>query len=745
MQDEAFVKRLQEIFAEEAKEHIEHLAEGLLNLKKGGKADALQALVEVLFREAHSLKGAARSVNVPEIEEVCKTIEGVFGVYKQSGERIPDPLIERMLESTDLLTRLAGEDETNRQSDKPGVQEMIGQIKAALDTAGKIGPEAAEKQAPEEPDADEPQPGAAETIPEETPPAMQKQASPPSMEKQTIRVSVRKLNAIMLQTEEMLFAKMVSKRHVHTLRSLLKEINAWARDLDAPGAGKKMPEKEIKSRIGRIESRILKEIKHSRDDERTVGLMVDRLLENLKQTLMLPFSELFYTLPKSVHDMAKSVGKEAVLEVVGGEIELDRRILEEMKDPLVHLMRNAVDHGIEMPEERIKKGKKGGGTVTLTLAQKSTSKVEIRVRDDGGGIDGGKLLDSAVKNGVIDREGAGRLDEASLLGLVFQSGISTSRIVTDLSGRGLGLAIVQEKAERLGGEVSVKNLAEGGCEFSILLPLTMATFRGVLALVAGQTFIFPSVHVKRVVEKDPGKIKNVEGKEMIVVDHRVVPYHNLGRILELAPSPEGPAGKSVVVIESGAEMLAFGVDAILYEEEVMVKSLGRQLSRVRNIAGATLLASDKPALILNVSDLFKTVGMVSAANRTPEKEEAARKRRILVVEDSPTTRALLKNIMEMAGYEVVTAVDGLNAYETLKNEAADLVVSDVDMPRMNGFELTESIRSDSRLADLPVVLVTSLESPEDRERGLKAGASAYIVKSTFDQNNLMEKIRWLID
>lgn len=273
----------------------------------------------------------------------------------------------------------------------------------------------------------------------------------------------------------------------------------------------------------------------------------------------------------------------------------------------------------------------------------------------------------------------------------------------------------------------------------------MATFRGVVASLNNQKFIFPSEHVVRVIRVGHEQIQNVEGKELLHIDHHVVAFNHLHTLLELPPSQNESSAVSAVVIASAHEMLAIGVDAVEHEEEVMVKSLGRQLSRVKNIAAAALLASDVPALILNIADLFKSAGMVSLASSVPKKEPVKQKAKVLVVDDSPTTRALLQNIMEMVGYDVAAAVDGLDAYERVKAERFDLVVSDVNMPRMDGFELTETIRADAQLSELPVVLVTSLESQDDREKGMRSGANAYIVKSTFDQNSLIETIQWLID
>ncbi|MCK9373544.1 MAG: response regulator [Sulfuricurvum sp.] len=740
MQNEAFHKRLLETFAVEAKEHIDALSNGLIQLKNSDSASS-QNVVESLFREAHSFKGASRAVEIPEIEEVCKVLEEVFSRYKHSALPIPEPLVETMLEVGDLLGILAVSDEANRRELKPRVQTMIQilhtQLEAgSFETADTDSP-SAEAVAPIKAALAEER--GISSLPQKRYAAAADEPNTRLKEShisETIRIPVQKLNAIMRQSEEMLFAKIASRRHAEELQRIMEgvgELRKKKNDLHAMGEG-----------LRAIESTLLKAFKQAKGDAREIEMMVERLAEEMKEALMLPFSTLFYPLPKMVHDMAKSVGKEVAFQVVGGDIEIDRRILEEMHTPLLHLLRNAVDHGIESPEERMQKGKNRAGSVTLTLTQRSGSKVELSVRDDGRGIDGEQIALSAVNKGLLRQEEIEVLENEDLLNLIFESGISTARVVTDLSGRGLGLAIVQEKAEKLGGQVRVQTLKEGGSEFTIFLPLSMATFRGVVTSLNGQKFVFPSEHIVRVLREECQKIQNVESKEMLLIDHHVVPLYSLYTLLEWPVSQNGSSAVSAVVIGSANEMMAIRVDAIEVEDEVMVKSLGKQLSRVKNIAAAALLSSDTVALILNVSDLFKSAGMVVPAHTAPKKEAIKQKRRLLIADDSPTTRALLQNIMEMVGYDVVAAVDGLDAYEKLKQATFDLVVSDVDMPRMNGFELTESIRSDGQLSELPVVLVTSLESAEDRGKGMHAGANAYIVKSTFDQNNLIETIQWLI-
>ncbi|MBI3995585.1 MAG: response regulator, partial [Nitrospirae bacterium] len=451
-----------------------------------------------------------------------------------------------------------------------------------------------------------------------------------------------------------------------------------------------------------------------------------------------------------VRDLSRDRGKELELVIEGAEIEIDRRILEEIKDPLIHLVRNSIDHGIEKPAERGQKRKSPRGTVAIAISQKDGSKVEILITDDGAGIDAAKVRSAAQKLNLISPEEAERLGDRETMGLIFQSGLSTSPIITDLSGRGLGLAIVREKVEKLGGLVTVETRPDAGTTFRMILPITLATFRGLLVRVHDHLFAIRTTHLELVGRVNKEEIKTVENRETIRLNGRAVSLVRLGDLLELpgkGTPGDSPDDLQFVILSLAEKRMAFLVDEILSEQEVLVKSLGPQLSRVRNVAGATILGTGKVVPILNVHDLLKSaVKNASVPVKVPATVEAGKQKgkTILVAEDSITARTLLKNILETAGYRVKTAVDGVEAFTALRTEAFDLAVSDVDMPRMNGFDLTAKVRADKKLSDLPVVLVTALESREDRERGIDVGANAYIVKSSFDQSNLLEVIRRLV-
>jgi two-component system, chemotaxis family, sensor kinase CheA len=586
----------------------------------------------------------------------------------------------------------------------------------------------------------------------------------------TVRIATAKLDAVVRQVEELLSPRLAARQRALELRDAATSLAVWkkarmqiqpvlrciersaARGTPANGSHHKRKEflkvleylDSEKLFIAKLEDCLSGLNKAAARDQRTLAAMADSLLDEVKDMQLLPFSSLFELLPRLVRELSREQGKEVKLLLQGGDIELDRRMLEEMKDPLIHLLRNAVDHGIETPEARTAADKPAPGTITLAVSQQDGGKVEVLLADDGAGIDANRVMAAARKLGVIEEE---RLGEQETLALVFRSGVSTSPIVTDVSGRGLGLAIVREKVDRLGGSISIETHMGSGVAFRIVLPLSLATLRGVLVRVGTRSFAIPSVGVERVARVALGDISTVENRQTIVLDGQVIALGDLGETLAL----QRPAGRDaathaqLAVLGQNGVRVAFRVDEIFGEQEILVKALGPQLARVRNIAGASMLGSGQVVPVLNVADLLKSAVMqVAAPQAAADRPEAGTKRSILVAEDSITSRALLKNILESAGFAVTTAVDGMDAYTALKTASFDLVVSDVEMPRMDGFDLTARIRADKKLSELPVVLVTALESRDHRERGIDAGANAYIVKSSFDQSNLLEVIGRLL-
>jgi two-component system chemotaxis sensor kinase CheA len=477
-----------------------------------------------------------------------------------------------------------------------------------------------------------------------------------------------------------------------------------------------------------------------------VARLVDDLLENSKRLLLLPMGTLASLMRKVVRDLARELGKDTELVIRGEDTCVDKRILEEIKDPLVHLLRNCIDHGIEPAAARAAAGKPARATIQVAVSQVAGNEVEIAVSDDGAGIDIERVRVQAVSRGLLDAAAANNLDGSGVQALIFEADLTTRSKITRLSGRGLGLAIVREKAEKLGGKVSVSSEPGAGTTVRMVLPQTLTTFRGVLVEASRRMFVVPTAQVERVTRYRPADVQTVEGRDTLAHEGRALALTRLAEVLDLpvaATAQDARAGTALIV-GAGSERIAFAVDAVIDEREVLVKRLRKPLVKVRNIAGATVLGSGQVAAILEVSDLVVSARRASTRPAAAAPAAAATPaRRVLVAEDSITSRMLLKSILESAGYLVKTAVDGLEAFTLLRSESFDLLVSDVEMPRLDGFSLTSRVRADRQLAELPVVLVTALASREDRERGIEVGANAYLVKGDLDQGNLLDAVRRL--
>jgi two-component system chemotaxis sensor kinase CheA len=496
-----------------------------------------------------------------------------------------------------------------------------------------------------------------------------------------------------------------------------------------------------------------------------LSLVIDELEDEIKRLRMLPFNTITTPFARMVRDLAQQSGKEAMLTIFGGDTEVDKRILEGIKDPLTHLLRNAIDHGIEKPDQRVAAGKSRTGQITLS-AEQAGKDIVVRLSDDGAGLDMEGIRQAVAHAQIAQRSGRDpqTMSEAELIDAMFTLGLSTSRIITDVSGRGIGLNVVRNNIEALHGRIDVESRSGEGTSFVLVLPLALTGTRGLLVRTAGQLFALPINTVERTLKLQPSDVFTVEGHDAIQYEGHPVRLVRLSEVLELpGDAPTGVKSFFAVILSVSdrlsslqgvarqARQAAFIIDELAGEQEVVIKELGKQLTRVAGIAGATVMGSGEVVLVLNAADLMKLtlrLGQRSIHKTAgPQAAQAAQVERktILVVDDSITTRTLEKNILEAAGYRVLIATDGYEALEQIRSsERPDLVVTDIVMPRMDGFELTRQLKTDPQLSDLPVILVTSLDSAEDKERGIEVQADAYIVKSSFDQVNLLDTIEQLI-
>ncbi len=503
-------------------------------------------------------------------------------------------------------------------------------------------------------------------------------------------------------------------------------------------------------------------------DTMHLSLVIEEMEDEIKRLRMQPFSTITTPFARMVRDLARQSGKEAVLTIMGGDTEVDKRILEGIKDPLTHILRNAIDHGIEKPEQRVAAGKARTGQITLS-AEQNGKEILVRVSDDGIGLDIESIRQAVSRMPATQRGGrdARMMNESELIDAMFFLGISTSRIITDVSGRGVGLNVVRNNIESLHGRIDVDWQPGEGTVFTLVLPLALTGTRGLLVRSANQLFAFPINNVERTLSLKPTDIFTVEGHDAIQYAGHPVTIVRLNEILELdggsKPGLDNSKELSAIIVSVSdllssqqgtgrqSRQVAFIIDELAGEQEIVIKDLGKQLARVGGISGATVLGSGEVVLVLNAADLMKLTlrkgsrSIFDTLTTQADQETQTELKHILVVDDSITTRTLEKNILEAAGYNVTIATDGYEALGLIRSAGRpNLVVTDIVMPRMDGFELTQQIKSDPQLANLPVILVTSLDSAEDKERGIEVQADAYIVKSSFDQVNLLETIKQLI-
>ncbi|MBI1722657.1 MAG: response regulator [Gemmatimonadetes bacterium] len=476
-------------------------------------------------------------------------------------------------------------------------------------------------------------------------------------------------------------------------------------------------------------------------DVRALSQVTAEVADRVRRLRMRPFLDACEALPRAVRDLAATAGKRAQLRIIGGDVEADRAVLDGLREAILHLVRNAVDHGIEPPASREQAGKPPVGTVTVAAALKG-DRIVVTVADDGAG------LNAEAIRGELERRGLPVPAQEHDLGrALFEGGLSTRAEATSISGRGVGLDIVRAAAQRIRGSVSVTWTQGHGTTFTLECPPTLATVRALLVAVGTQTLAIPTSHVERLFRLRPEEIRHAEGRDVIASPGGPVPLVALARLLP--PLVERPVAGPVpvVMLVAGERRLAAAVDDLISEQEVVLRPLRRERQPLPHLSGAALLGTGRVALVLNpVALIAAGLGLAAGPglNVAETKPEGPAKRRILVVDDSITTRTLEQSILDAAGYDVRTAVDGADGWKVLQEHGCDLVVADIEMPRMDGFALCEAIRASKRFKELPVVLVTALETEEHRARGLEVGADAFIGKSSFDQQNLLDTVRQLL-
>ena len=584
---EAFLQQLLATFRMEAQEHIDSIRAFLLDLEKLEPVDR-HPLVEKIFREAHSLKGAARAVDMADVEQLCQSMESIFSKCKRGELALVPDGFDVMHRTVDLVETIVNSESGQGGTEVSTLINILKQIEVG-EHAEPLPPSVIESRPNEpssapkpKPDAETKTPSSSQEIsttkkdeppsiaqpPQQTSPKPSKNLPPSTSLPQkktvtkqstseTIRISTAKLDGLLLQVEEMLSAKLAAKQRSLELSDAWLQLSLWQKESVKIRAQSYELDKKLTkhkadfsretasqienvlaflkyhdSQLEKMQETISTILQGARQSEHELDTMVDGLLDDMKQILMHPFNLLLDIFPKMVRDLSRTQGKKINLNIEGADIEIDRRILEEMRSPLVHLLRNSVDHGIEPPDVRVANNKPEVGTINISVSQLDATKVKMTISDDGKGIDTLRLKNKAVQQGILTKSAADALSEEEAIALIFQSALSTSQIITEISGHGLGMAIVQEKTQNLGGDIAVVSTKGLGTVFEITLPVTLATFRGVLLQVEGQRFIVPTLNITRVSSVSVEDIKTVENKETIVLDGEVLPVVSMAQVLE---------------------------------------------------------------------------------------------------------------------------------------------------------------------------------------------------------------------
>lgn len=703
-------------FVSEKLGELDGLSAMLLRLNDHEEVE--QELIDELFRTAHNIKGAAGTFGLDEIAILSHHLESVLDKLRKRSLK-PDPeLVDLLLRTVDSLTILFQAAHAG-SSPSPDALAIVDSY-LALENAGAI-PRPAERG---QSAARGPVLGAADSV----------------------RVRLDKIDDLVSQAEELTLLQNARERHIQLLLSLERDLQSLLMDqhrAEDPTARTGLSRHNGTARLARCADALYRLTEGIGESTRLSSQIVAALQRAVFRLRMLPLHTLFDTAPRLVHSLARETGKQARLVCERTDAELDKNLLEHMTAPLMHLLRNAVDHGLETPEERTQSGKPAVATIVLEAYQQA-DRVVIALQDDGRGIDPSKVRERAVRLGMLSEDEARTLDTRESLELIFRPGFSTALRVTDISGRGVGMDVVKKHLEALAGTISISSDVGRGTRFELSLPLAVSAVPALTIRCSGQTLCVQTSAIQEIVRVRREEVELEGGCPCFMFRNKTLPLVRLRDLLELPePAQVDPPLLEVIVCRARPP-IGLVVDKVERELPIIVKKLQGLLSRTPSMAGATILPDGRVALVLDVAALI-----TRALSEPPSWELSAaaqatapENRQLLVVDDSLTTRELLRSVLTSFGFSVETAANGEEAWELLLHRPFALVVSDINMPVLDGLELTKRIKSMRKPP--PVVLVSSLGSSDEQLAGLHAGADAYIAKGAFDQNSLIEHVQALL-
>ena len=746
-------EELRHLYKVASTDHIQNIEAGLLHLENNPQD---QDKLEQLLREMHSLKGDSRMLGVKDVETLTHQIEDIIGAVKRGEKVLTSQVMNCLYQGIDAIRKLATEAITGKPAGV-SVFHVLAQLMGA--------------------DSDEAMPEIQQTVIPAIvePPLVAKEPSLPAeviapindYQIDTIRVDSQKLDKLLTQASELVVTKGHIADRVAEIEQILAVWEEWSQEafttrLSFDEAERNGQTSELQSvqnfhsllagRLDQLGGLLNRLRTKTYEDSAKLETVANELQSGIHSLRLLPFSTIFNLFPRTVRDLAKQQGKEVNLLLEGGDNSVDKRILEEMKDPLLHLLRNAIDHGIETPQERQKFGKPPTATIRLRGYQFGST-VSIEVSDDGRGLDVNAIKQAAMRQGIRSEAELAQMSTAQIQALIFAPGFSTRTAVTEISGRGVGLDVVHDRVESLKGSIQVEFTPQKGCLFRITLNSSLFTTDALIVRVSEHPYAIPVQFVESMQLVSPQEVFTDGGSQTLSFEGESVSVAWLADLLGLRLQPPTStkalhaASKtlSCMILRIGSERLALLVDEILEQQDIVLRPQSQLLKRVRNISGATILGTGEVCMVLNPTDLFKSAHKAIISVTVQELARATQvKQKILLVEDSIPIRTQMKRILEAAGYEVTAAVDGEDGFNKLKGNTFAAVVSDVQMPNLDGLELVAKMRQLDQYKDLPVILVTTLASEEDKLQGHQVGANAYITKGDFEQGVLLDTLRSLI-
>lgn len=732
-------QRLLAAFRIECREHLEYLRSHFVDCEEGGLA---RPEMDEVFRHAHSLKGAARATDLRPIEAMAHRMETMLAMIRAG----TSPL---STEARKLAGRLVDAVEDWMAAFDAG-QEPKDADPLLKEADAWLGSPAEPMQTQTEPEK--------KTI--SRPPVKSTQPKPGD---EPLKVRARSLDRLLRSAGALAGGgadQSAVARRLRHFEDVLGDLDRAWRHLQtvAPDLKRRHDlesrDRAVERQVERIDKTLrwlgselsaVRQLQHK--SAWAVEQMALELRQDIRDVRLVPADSVFAGFRKMVRDLASDMGRDIDFRTGGFDVEADRQVLDALRDPVMHLLRNALAHGIEAPEQRRKSKKPPVGRLSLSFAVEGLYLV-VAIDDDGKGLDLARIKEQAVARGLIEPDEADEATPVELSRLIFTPGFSTAAKIDDIAGRGMGMSVVYEVVARLNGHAQWQPKEGPGTRFVLTVPLSVSSQRLLLVQCQDQVFALAAEAVGLLAKVPAKKIKQVEGRALIPVDDVQMPLRGLDELLGLPSSGIGVSGGHVLaaVIKSPQGPVALAVDNLIEVTEAVVKDVGFSLPHGSVVAGGILRPDGSVVVVLNAYELIAQIGEDDIGGRLEDHVEARKSATpvILVVDDSITTRTLEKSILEAHGYTVRVAVDGLDALIQLKADPADLVVSDVEMPRIDGFALLKELKHDRNLAHIPVILVTSLKRNEDIERGFELGAAAYLVKQKFDQSELLETIKQIL-